>query len=143
MGSSSVSGMNCSPTPPLTQDFAPSETQMLTLSLGRGRWAVSLNWPILRGVTYTMYHVVPQPHWCKKTLFAIKKLSGLCMLLNKRVLQVQGNINNNNNIILLYYIILIILMLQLSLSHKKFSGVVEGLILIHCSAILMGLVGGF
>ena len=65
------------------------------------------------------------------------------MLLNKRVLQVQGNINNNNNIILLYYIILIILMLQLSLSHKKFSGVVEGLILIHCSAILMGLVGGF
>ena len=34
-------------------------------------------------------------------------------------------------------------MLQLSLSHKKFSGVVEGLILIHCSAILMGLVGGF
>ena len=65
------------------------------------------------------------------------------MLLNKRVVQVQGNINNNNNIILLYYIILIILMLQLSLSHKKFSGVVEGLILIHCSAILMGLVGGF
>ena len=65
------------------------------------------------------------------------------MLLNKRVLQVQGNINNNNNIILLYYIILIILMLQLSLSHKKFSGVVEGLILINCSAILMGLVGGF
>ena len=65
------------------------------------------------------------------------------MLLNKRALQVQGNINNNNNIILLYYIILIILMLQLSLSHKKFSGVVEGLILIHCSAILMGLVGGF
>ena len=65
------------------------------------------------------------------------------MLLNKRVLQVQGNINNNNNIILLYYIILIILMLQLSLSHKKFSGVVEGLILTHCSAILMGLVGGF
>ena len=66
------------------------------------------------------------------------------MLLNKRVLQVQGNINNNNNnIILLYYIILIILMLQLSLSHKKFSGVVEGLILIHCSAILMSLVGGF
>ena len=65
------------------------------------------------------------------------------MLLNKRVLQVEGNINNNNNIILLYYIILIILMLQLSLSHKKFSGVVEGLILIHCSAILMGLVGGF
>ena len=65
------------------------------------------------------------------------------MLLNKRVLQVQGNINNNNNIILLYYIILIILTLQLSLSHKKFSGVVEGLILIHCSAILMGLVGGF
>ena len=65
------------------------------------------------------------------------------MLLNKRVLQVQGNINNNNNIILLYYIILIILMLQLSLSHKKFSGVVEGLILIHCTAILMGLVGGF
>ena len=65
------------------------------------------------------------------------------MLLNKRVLQVQGNINNNSNIILLYYIILIILMLQLSLSHKKFSGVVEGLILIHCSAILMGLVGGF
>ena len=65
------------------------------------------------------------------------------MLLNKRVLQVQGNININNNIILLYYIILIILMLQLSLSHKKFSGVVEGLILIHCSAILMGLVGGF
>ena len=34
-------------------------------------------------------------------------------------------------------------MLQLSLSHKKFSGVVEGLILIHCSAILMGLVGVF
>ena len=65
------------------------------------------------------------------------------MLLNKRVLQVQGNINNNNNITLLYYIILIILMLQLSLSHKKFSGVVEGLILIHCSAIPMGLVGGF
>ena len=30
-----------SPTPPLTQNFAPSETQMLTLSKGRGRWEVS------------------------------------------------------------------------------------------------------
>ena len=32
---------NCPPTPPLTQNFAPSEMQMLTLSEGRGRWAVS------------------------------------------------------------------------------------------------------
>ena len=32
---------NCPPTPSLTQHFAPSETYMLTLSQGSGRWAVS------------------------------------------------------------------------------------------------------
>ena len=32
---------NCPPTPPLTQNFAPSEMQMLSLSSGRGMWAVS------------------------------------------------------------------------------------------------------
>ena len=29
----------CPPTPPLSQHFAPSETQMLALSWGTGRWA--------------------------------------------------------------------------------------------------------
>ena len=32
---------NRSPTPPITQHFVPSETQMLTLSDGRGSWVVS------------------------------------------------------------------------------------------------------
>ena len=30
---------NCPPTPSLIQHFAPSETQMLTLRYGSGRWA--------------------------------------------------------------------------------------------------------
>ena len=37
-----------------------------------GQFPKNLNWPILIGGTYTMYPVVPQPHWCKKTLFAKK-----------------------------------------------------------------------
>ena len=32
---------NCPPTPPLSQHFALSEKQVITLALGRGRWAVS------------------------------------------------------------------------------------------------------
>ena len=32
---------NCLPTPPLSQHFALSEKQVLMLSQGRGRWAVS------------------------------------------------------------------------------------------------------
>ena len=32
---------NCPPTPPITQHFVPSETQMLTLSDGRGSWVDS------------------------------------------------------------------------------------------------------
>ena len=32
---------NCPPTPPLSQNFALSEKQVLMLFYGRGRWAVS------------------------------------------------------------------------------------------------------
>ena len=33
---------NCPPTPPLSQHFALSEKQVLMLTHGRGRWAVSI-----------------------------------------------------------------------------------------------------
>ena len=43
---------NCPPTPSLTQSFAPSETQMLmlTLSWGKGRWAVSHKPKLIRRI---------------------------------------------------------------------------------------------
>ena len=47
---------NCPPTPPLTQHFAPSETQMLTSSEGRGRWAVSLKPKLIRPHFFVFAH---------------------------------------------------------------------------------------